>query len=73
MNQDQRKKTISDANSEIKKLETLISDLQRGCNHDKSELKNVGATTANIKLVCTICETIVGVPNNDELKKAGYI
>jgi hypothetical protein len=73
LDKNQTKKTISEYTSEIKKLETLVSELQKNCKHENVEIKNVGQSTASIKRICKGCELILGIPTDSELKDAGYI
>lgn len=73
MDKNQTKQIITEYNSEIKKLETLVSEIQKNCNHENTKVKNVGESTALIKKVCTDCELIIGTPTNSELKDAGYL
>ena len=56
-----------------RKISKEIEDLQNECNHSKKSLRSVredeATTTSVIRWVCSDCEKIVGIPNEQELNK----
>ena len=56
-----------------RKISKEIDDLQTKCNHSnknvKSTQEHLDSSTFVIRWVCSDCEKIVGIPNEQELNK----
>ena len=66
------KKLVSSAKEDITKLNTTLNELQENCSHKETTVKNIGTSVAEIRRVCKTCEKVLGYPNKDEMKNAGY-
>tara|TARA_Y100001963_G_scaffold51875_1_gene72550 strand:+ start:724 stop:954 length:231 start_codon:yes stop_codon:yes gene_type:complete len=56
-----------------RKISKEIEDLQNKCSHPKKSTKSIkereDASTFVIRWVCDSCERVIGIPNEQELKK----
>lgn len=66
------KKLVSEYKDDINKLNQNLDDIQSMCKHISVEIKNLNPTTAELRKVCKDCEKVIGYPNQQELRDAGY-
>ncbi len=66
------KKKVSDTKDDIKQLNTALNELQETCTHKETTVKNISTSVAELRKVCKTCEKVLGYPNKDEMKDAGY-
>jgi len=53
----------------IKETEKQIEDIQKDCEHVRS-VKNINATgAADLRVVCSKCQHVIGYPTQEEIDK----
>jgi len=59
----------------IKKSQDELIELQKNCRHkDGYIIKSIGdPPSVSVKRICNTCESIIGYPTDEELKKEGYM
>tara|TARA_B100000287_G_C20016025_1_gene536505 strand:- start:121 stop:345 length:225 start_codon:yes stop_codon:yes gene_type:complete len=67
-----RSQKIASLLGEKQKIEKEIAKLQQECKHSAKSVKsireNVDSTVSVVRWVCDDCNTVVGIPNNDDLQ-----
>jgi uncharacterized coiled-coil protein SlyX len=66
------KKLVSDTKDDIKELKSTLNELQETCTHKETTVKNISTSVAELRKVCKTCEKVLGYPNKNEMKDAGY-